>query len=267
MKTNRYRADYYLFRHFLMGMGSFQDSKVSSPEAMKLLFGVNRPFRIRLEDAWFEARAALLDGGVPHYVNGEGDWQIFLWIDPDTSLAGLLNRRALKGRPWAIHNAAPSPSMTEIIQTVGDLSDPAGALEIAESLIYSYGGAKAVPATWDRLVKKAVTLLDQDIGAYSVRSLAERVGRDPVQLDADFRLVLGTPLHSYIHRLKWQAYIKFRRDGQEMTQSLRSSGLIGWEGLRDDFENRYGLELDVLENSLPFVRVYEGYGDRPVLYL
>ncbi len=259
MASRRYRADYYLFRHFLMGMGSFHDGKVISHGAMKLVFGINQPFRIRLQKNWYTARAALIDGECPHFLNGKGDWQILLWIDPDTSLWNLLHRRSLKGRPWVLHNVTVPPAMDEVIQTVGDTPDPRGALKLAEMLLRVYSGGTPIPSTWDEGVKKAFDSIDENPGIIGIGTFKG--------LDEDFRRVVGIPLESYLHRRKWIQYLGLRHGGMPRQDSLELSGLTGWEGLSDWFEERYGLDLNILENHLPFVRVYNGPEDQPVLYL
>ena len=267
MAVNRYRADYYLFRQFLMGMGSFRDRKVASHEAMKLVFGINQPFRIRLQKHWYRARAVLIDGGCPHFINGKDDWQIMLWIDPKTSLWNMLRDNSLKGRPWTLHELNPSPVMDEVVQTAGDKPDPQGALRLAEMLIRVYSGAEAFPSTWDDEVKKIVGIIDEDPGSVDARSLADSLGRRFEDLDTDFHRVVGSGLEDYLHRRKWIRYIRYRQAGTGRNEALRMSGLPGWEGMKDRFESRYGIDLNMLENSLPFVRVYEGPEDQPVLYL
>jgi len=267
MAGRRYRADYYLFRHFLMGMGSFRDGRVISHEAVKLVFGINQPFRIRLQNNWYTARAALLDGGCPHYLNGSGDWQIILWIDPGTSLQSLLRERSLKGQPWALHDVSVPPAVKEVIQTAGDTPDPGGALKLAEMLIRVYSGASAVPSTWDEEVRKIVGTIDMNPGIVNLEILCREYDRSPSQLDADFRRVVGSPIDNYLHRRKWIQYLGLRHDGVDRDSSLRKAGLPGWEGLSDRFEERYGLDLNTLENSLPFVRVYDGPEDQPVRFL
>jgi len=267
MAVNRYRADYYLFRHFLMGMGTFRDGKVASHEAMKLVFGINQPFKIRLQKQWHSARAALLDSRCPHFVNGGSDWQIMLWIDPGTSLWNQLRERSLNRRPWALHDIKLPPAMSEVIQTVGDAPDSQGALGLAEMLIRVYSGIEIVPSTWDEAVKCAVGIIDNDPGSIDTRSLSVSLGRSIEEIDADFRRVVGSGVEDYLHRRKWIRYIRYRQSGTDRNEALRRAGLPGWEGLKDRFESRYGIELDVLESGLPFVRVYEGMDDQPVLYI
>lgn len=250
-----------------MGMGSFRDTKVESHEAMKLVFGINQPFKIRLEKKWYAPRAALLSCGCPHFINGEGDWQIVLWIDPGTSLWNILSERSLRDRSWALHDVKLPPSMDEVIQTAGDTPDPEGALRIAETLIQVYSGSRIVPATWDDRIKKAVAIIDEDPGSVDSRSLAKKFGMSFEDLDFDFRRVVGSGLENYLHRRKWIRYIRLHQNGIDRAAALRSSGLPGWEGLKDRFEKNYGLDLEVLESSLPLVRVYEGPEDQPVLYL
>lgn len=263
----KYRADYYLFRNFLMGLGCFRDAKVVSHDSMKMVFGINRPFKIRLDGKWQKGRAALIRGGTPHYLDGEGDWQIVLWIDPNTSLWSVLDRNSLKGRDWAIHDIEGPPALTEVIQTVGDTPDPRAALDLAELLVKVYSGARGVSANWDIRVNKALEIMEKDPGGVDAASLAVRVGCPYYQLETDFRRVMGSGLEEYLHRRKWMGYIIFRQSGMNCQESLSASGLPGWEGLKDRFEARYGLDLNVLDNSLPFVRVYEGPDDRPVVYL
>jgi hypothetical protein len=267
MAAARYRADYYLFRNFLVGMGPFQDRTAVSQEALKLVFGVNRPFQVNLEEQWLTARTALIRGGCPHLINGRNDWQVVIWVDPDTSLWWALERRSLVDRDWAIHEAASSPRFRDVIQTAADIPDPRGVLDMAEMIIRVYCGARGFPAHWDGEVQRTLRLIDEDPGSVDVRSLARRLGRPVETLNADFRRVLGLSLEDYLHRRKWIGYIGYRQSGLDRNEALRLSGLPGWEGLRERFEARYGLDLEILENSLPFVRVYEGIDDRPLLYL
>lgn len=250
-----------------MGLGSFRDHRVESHEAMKLVFGINQPFKIRLEKKWYAPRAALLSCSCPHFINGDGDWQIVLWIDPGTSLWNILSERSLRDRPWALHDVKLPPSMDEVVQTAGDTPDPEGALRIAETLIQVYSGSRIVPATWDDQIKKAVAIIDRDPGGIDGRSLAESFGMSFEDMDFDFRRVVGSGLENYLHRRKWIRYIRLRQNDIDRSTALRLSGLPGWEGLKERFESRYGLDLEVLERSLPLVRVYEGPEDQPVLFL
>jgi len=260
MAGRRIRADYYLFHHFLMGMGAFSDEKVISHQAMKLVFGINEPFRIRLQETWHTARVALIDGACPQYLNGSDDWQIVLWIEPGTSLWKLLHRKSLKGQPWVLQNVVMPPSMNEVIQVVGDPLDPHEALQLAEMLIRLYCGATPVPAIWDEEVKNLLNMIDRNPGEVSITTLE-------AHLDHDFQRVIGSSLEQYLHRRKWMQYLGFRYEGIQRRKALELSGLTGWEGLRDSFEAMYGLEIDSLEQSLPYQRIYNGHGDQPVLYI
>lgn len=265
--TGRYRADFYVFRHFLMGMGTFRDDGVRSHTSMKLIFGVNRPFRIRLADQWLDARAALVAGGTPHFINGDGDWQIILWIEADSSLGILLEARTLEGRRFAVQGGEDKLAIDEVIQTAGDLPDPAGALELAEILLYAYGGVRPVGASWDNEIRDIVTLIEADPGKQTVRSLADEAGCSVPELEADFRRVMGAALDDYLHRRKISTYVGYRQEGMKKDEALRRSGLPGWVGVSESFRARYGLDLEILEKQSPFVRVYRGREDQAVLYL
>ena len=250
-----------------MGMGTFRDRKVASHGTMKLIFGINRPFKIRLDERWYGVRTALVDEHVDHYINGEGDWQIVLWISGDTSLGTALKIRSLKGRKWALHNAKVPRSLNDVIQTAGDEPDPQGALVLAETLIRVYGGIKGVPANWDDHVKRAVEEVDANPGVWSGQSLSAFFSRPFAELNADFKRVAGIGLDDYIHNRKWAAYLGFRQSGIDRRAALEAAGLPGWEGLKESFESRFGLDLNVLEETLPFVGVYEGWESGPILYL
>ncbi len=262
-----YRADFYLFRHFLMGLGAFRDERVVSNEAMKLVFGINRPFRIRLEGEWVEARAALLSGGTPHFLNGDGDWQIVLWLERDSSLGILLDARVLEGRPWTVQGDIAELSMLDVIQTSGDFPDPPGALALAETLLAAYGGITPVPATWDNQIRSVINLIEANSGNETVQSLADSVSSPVADVEADFRRVVGAGLDDYLHRRKTALYVELRQNGEKRQDALRAAGLPGWEGMKERFASRYGLDLEVLDEQSPFVRVYRGREDQAVLYL
>ena len=267
MSGERYRADFYLYRHFLMGLGSFRDDGVTAHEDMKLVFGVNQSFRIRLDGQWTEARTILLDSGTPHYLNGEEDWQIVLWIDPESSLGILLKARTLEGRPWRIHVGPDQPGPEEVIQTLGDEPDPRGALFVAETLLRTYGAVRPVPATWDLSIRTLIRRIEEDAGSATLGSLADDTGHSVEDLSADFRRVVGAPLEKYLHRRKLSLYLELVQNGMDRSAALRRCGLPGWAGLVEDFRSEYGLDLDTLERQSAYVRVYHGIEDQAVLYL
>lgn len=251
-----------------MGMGAFRDDRVGSCEAMKLIFGVNRSFRIRLDEDWVEARVALVSGGTPHFLNGEGDWQIVLWLERDSSLGILLEARTLEGRKWAVQGGGGADmSLNEVIQTAGDLPDPSGALLLAETLLYAYGGITPVTASWDDEIRSVITRMEADSGCETVRTLSDSLGRSTDNLASDFRRVVGATLEDYLHRRKLGFYVGLRQEGMKRDDALRRTGLPGWEGLKTRFGARYGLDLELLEEQNPFVRVYRGREDQAVLYL
>ena len=157
--------------------------------------------------------------------------------------------------------------MDEVIQTAGDLPDPSGALELAETLLHAYGGVRPVGASWDNDIRDIINLIEADPGIQTVRRLADGAGCSVRELEADFRRVMGATLDDYLHRRKISAYVGYRQEGMKKEEALRRSGLPGWVGLSESFRARYGLDLEILEEQSPFVRVYRGREDQAVLYL
>ncbi len=238
-----------------------------SVQSMKLIFGINGPFRIRLDKSWFSVRTVLVDSRVPHCVDGEGDWQLVLWINMDTSVGKTMQDKVLKGRPWSSHKVNPPPAVGEVVQTAGDVPSPRGALRLAEVLLRVYAGCRAIPATWDERMKNLVRSIEENPGLVTSGSLVSDSGLSKLELDADFRRVLGSGIDSYLRRRKMMQFVELFNQGVEPEAALHSSGLPGRQGLADYFLDEYGLDLEVLIESKPFVRVYSGSDDQASLYI
>lgn len=265
--TPRYRADFYLFRHLLAGLGTFRDRRVISCESVKLVFGINQPFRIRLDGKWHRARTALVDRETPHFVVGRGDWQLILWVECDTSLGEVLRNTVLQDRPWALHDTGSTVPTGLLVQTVGDRPDAYGVLRLVEDIAQVYTGVRPVPINWDDGVRDILESIDDDPGGSTVRGLVEKHGRSEETITGDFLRVVGEPLVGYLQRRKLAFYLDERRRGATRDAALRNAGLPGWDGLRDGFQQRFGLELDVLDEGRPYVRVFDGSEDPPARFL
>ncbi len=262
-----HRADYYLFRQFIVGFSPLNDAVPVSTEAMKLVFGVNRPFSIMLEDKWHSCRTALLSGNTPHIINGKDDWQVVIWIDPGCSLQLLLDARTLDGRPWMLFNAPVTEGVREVVQTVRSDSDAAGALQLAETLLRVYGGVQPVPAVWDDCIKKAIRNIDKNPADVSSSALAGACRRDEDSFNADFFRVAGMQLKDYIFRSRIALFFKLRSKGVERPEALKQAELYGWDGLKDLFWENYALNLDIFDTDPPCVRFFADDESQASLYL
>ncbi len=262
-----YRADYYFFRQFLMGLAPFNDGRVIRPQAMKLIFGVNRPFRIRLEQQWYSCRAALLKGNTPHFLSGQNDWQVVLWIEPGCALQLLLDVRTLDGRSWILHKAPVTGLRQDVIQTVIDEPDAPGALHLAEALLRVYGGIQPVPALWDDCIKDALSRIDRNPAAAESADLAREFGREEADFLSDFQRVVGMSPDVYIHRRRLARFFSLRTEGVERNEALEQAALSGWDGLKDSFWERYALNLEVMDTFKPYIRLFSGEDAQAALYL
>ena len=78
----------YVFQTMLAAAGPLNDGEVRRTRTIQMVYGMNSSFKVRLNNTWHSSRCCVLDAEVPHYINGDGDWQ-FLSVSIRTPISGI----------------------------------------------------------------------------------------------------------------------------------------------------------------------------------
>jgi len=236
----------YIFNDMLAEVGPLNDGKVRRHRSMQLIYGINKPYRIRLNGEWQTIRLCLIDQEVEHFISGDDDWQICFFIYPDSHLGHLLKSSILKKSLISVLSQDENPSLIKTEQPAVrpmTLTDLRGLLE---TFVYIFTGRKAYP----RNGLTTTRALSQIIESLTERTLSEaagRMNRDIEEIAQDFKRETETDIRTWMLHLRM---IKFFESLEELSnmpdlQGLdvlaRQSGISGLSGLDRLFEDFFGM--------------------------
>ncbi|MDC7234359.1 MAG: hypothetical protein PQJ58_14090 [Spirochaetales bacterium] len=262
----------YIYHDLLAEVGPLNDGKVRTHRCLQLIYGVNKPYRIRLQGEWQSIRLGLIDAGVDHFISGEDDWQICFFIYPDSPLGHLLKDHILKDSSVSVLSQDENPSLIKTVQPAVrpmSLEDVRGLLE---TILYVFTGKRAAERSGLTLAHrvrdlscrgtlKEVTLseialeLDSDIN-----ELAEGFKRET---EMDVRTWLMH--HRVINFFNTLEALDELPDFASLDTMARESGIAGLSGLDRMFEDFFGMPyLRWLNSDRGTIILTE---DSPVFYV
>lgn len=238
----------YIYHDLLAEVGPLNDGKVRTHRCLQLIYGVNKPLRIRLQGEWQSVRLCLIDQGVDHFISGEDDWQICYFIYPDSPLGHLLRTRILKDASVSILSQDENPSLIRTVQPAVrpmSLEDVRGLLE---TILYVFTGTRGAPRTGLSAVRELNEILGS--GALKELTLSEIAGlmkMETGELADTFKRETEIDARTWLmhHRviLFFDALERLDRhpDLETMDRLVRASGIAGLSGLDRMFEDLFGM--------------------------
>jgi len=236
----------YIFHDMLAEVGPLNDGKVRMHRSLQLIYGVNKPFRIRLKGEWQTVRLCLIDQGVDHFISGEDDWQICYFIYPDSHAGHLLKSQILKDASVSILSHDENPSLIKTEQPAVrpmTLTDIRGLLE---TFIYVFTGRRACPRSGLTTARE----LADAAGSLRELTLSEAAGllnRDLDELAGDFKRETEMDVRTWMLHLRMIRFfesleiLESMPDLQGLDALARESGISGLSGLDRLFEDFFGM--------------------------
>ncbi len=248
----------YIFHEMLAEVGPLNDGKVRTHRSLQMIYGVNKPFRIRLDGKWQPVRLCLIDSGVDHFISGEDDWQICYFIYPDSHPGRILRQEILKGASVSILSQDENPGRLRTVQSAArpmSLEDVRG---LFESFVYLFTGKRAYPRPGLETVQTLLSLIrGAALKELTMSEAAGYLGRDRNELAELFKreteLDPGTwMLHLRMMRF-FESLDRLDRipDDSDLERLARSCGIAGISGLDRLFEDFFGMPYRRWVNEEP----------------
>jgi len=236
----------YIFHDMLAEVGPLNDGKVRMHRSLQLIYGVNKPFRIRLKGEWQRIRLCLIDQGVEHFISGEDDWQICYFIYPDSHLGHMLKSSILKEASVSILSQDENPSLIKTEQPAVrpmSLDDVRGLLE---TFLFVFTGRKAYPRSG---VSTAMTLAGQvrSLKELTLSEAALSMDREIDDLAQDFKRETEMDVRTWMLHLRMIKFFESLEvldvmpDLSGLDKLARESGISGLSGLDRLFEDFFGM--------------------------
>ena len=238
----------YIYHDLLAEVGPLNDGKVRTHRCLQLIYGVNKPLKIRLQGEWQNVRLCLIDEGVDHFISGEDDWQICYFIYPDSPLGHLLKQSILKNSSVSVMSHDENPSLIKTVQPAVrpmSLDDVRGLLE---TIIYVFTGRRASPRTGLSVSLKLNDMLSsRTLIEVTLSELASRMDKSVNELADEFKRETEIEARTWLmhHRMInfFDALEKLEEhpDLGTMDALVRESGIAGLSGLDRMFEDLFGM--------------------------
>lgn len=233
-------------------VGSGLESTPHAHQALQLAVGLDGATRLRLDGAWREAPALLVDTDVEHGFDGRSGRHATLWIDPETTAAARLREEVLDGCRWAQLPEDRAELVVEQLRPL--LAAEAG----CEEAVGCYAGTlrrligEATPgdgAVDGRLVPVLDRLRLLDVPTPPVAELARLATLSPSRLQHLFTEQLGMPIRRYA---LWQRLLRAGRlmsDGMSATRAAHTAGFADSAHLSREWRRMIGQSPTGLELS------------------
>ncbi|MDC7240589.1 MAG: hypothetical protein PQJ50_09540 [Spirochaetales bacterium] len=236
----------YIFHDFLAEAGPLNDGKVRTHRCLQLIYGVNKPFRIRLQGEWRECRICLIDNGVDHFISGEDDWQICYFIYPDSPLGYLLKSAVLKESVVSVLNQDEDPAHIRTYQPAVRPMSCDDIRGLFETFIYLFTGKRTVLRNGLALAEGVRGALDS-LQEQTLAELVSVLNVDQEELIDGFKRETEMDLRTFLmHRRMIKFYdaleLLDEHPGFDVLDELaRKSGIAGLSGLDRMFEDFFGM--------------------------
>jgi AraC-like DNA-binding protein len=236
----------YIYHDILAEVGPLNDGKVRNHRSLQLIYGVNKPYRIRLKGEWQDVRICLIDQGFDHFISGEDDWQICFFIYPDSQLGHLFKSEILKGASVSILSQDKNPSLINTEQPAVRPMSLADLRGLLETFIFVFTGRKAYPrtglATVSVLSRLILTMTD-----LTLSEVARTLNRSPEDLALDFKRETEMDIRTWLLHNRMIRFFDFlekedRIPGPaDLEKIARANGISGLNGLDRLFEDFFGM--------------------------
>lgn len=237
----------YVFQTMLAESGTLRGGQVRRHRTMPLLYGVNRPFCLRLPGGEVETRLCLVREEQPYSIEGPPQWLLCYYLYPD-SPAGQLLRRTQLGDAAVSH--FPSEKARELKRpdlrpSAGQPLSPFAMKRLLEQLIFLFTGARAVPRPETPFLREIRRCAAEE-EILSAEALARAAALSREELGRRFARDAGIDADRWLlHRRLIAFFDEWERTGPlsaEETDGLcRRKGIAGAEGLDRLFGDLFGL--------------------------
>ena len=232
----------------LAEIGPLNDGKVRTHRSLQLIYGVNKPFRIRLDGKWQPVRLCLIDGGVDHFISGEDDWQICYFIYPDSHPGRILKEIILKDASVSILSQDEDPGRIRTVQSATRPISLENVRGLFENFVYMFTGKRAYPRTDLEAVQSLSSLVRSDaLKDLTLVEAAEVLGRDRHELAESFKRETELDVGTWMLHLRMMRFfdtldsLDAIPEDTELDILARECGIAGLSGLDRLFEDFFGM--------------------------
>ncbi|MDC7219945.1 MAG: hypothetical protein PQJ59_08395 [Spirochaetales bacterium] len=250
------RQDFWLFLGYLLGMGTMDEREEDSHRSLELAVSLNKPMKVSVGGESRECSLLALGPGVSHRIDGNGGWQFFGYLHPESRLGRLImDKINASGRSW-LYIGADGVERKEFIS---GLEEPSAyrVRELWEYLLSRLLGIKSYSLGWSSELKKMLVAMESlPFSELHAKSISEKLGVSTFELEETFSRIAGIPLTHFLFNRKLAHASDKIKKGWSLDEAINEAGLSGTSSVTEYIRTMYGLDMERLLTEKPFIRFF-----------
>ncbi len=239
-------------------MGPSTDAVVHRHYSLQIGIGLNQPFKLHFDNRWNKCRVALVGPNQMHQLDGRGDWQAVLLLDPEADAARRLVNEYLQDRPVkAINISFPE----EILHSLGMLVSAKHSCRDAHELCTSVVDTltpTSVPNPQKKIPLKILKVMDYlnqlPEKKVSIKEISDQIHLSESRIIHLFKEHTGIPIRRYLLWLRLIEAIKEVFNGASFTTAAHAVGFSDSAHLSRTFKQMFGMTLSELFKNNQFIQ-------------
>jgi AraC-like DNA-binding protein len=237
-------------------VGPSTDAAAHRHHSLQIGVGLNKPFRLFADQRWTRCRTALIEPNRLHQLDGRGDWQAILLLDPESTSAQRLMQHYLRDRGLRILvDALPERVLDELRELVSTKLACPEADALYDRVITALVDKAHSPKRAHPKVRQVLAYLHQlPVKKVSLEEIAATVYLSESRIIHLFKEQTGIPIRRYLLWLRLIEALKAIFSGASFTAAAHETGFSDSAHLSRTFKQMFGLTLSELFKNSQFVQ-------------
>jgi len=256
-KSEPERACFYFWNGRAVYLGSLSDNAEHRHHAVQVTIGLSGSFRLRYSGLSGEYRGAIIASDQAHSLDGRGDAQAVMLMDPESTTARRLTETLCRDQGIAEFDPL---RLNSLIADLGALIvEPKSCLHVrrlCDRILGRLTDRAETAQSIDPRIEKAVQVMRRSAEKKeSVKEIAEIVCLSESRLIHLFSEQIGIPLRRYRLWLRLLTAVEQILAGVSFTTAAHASGFADSAHLSRTFKRMFGMTLSNLFKNSGFVQV------------
>ena len=233
-------------------IGQSTDATAHRHYSLQIGIGLNEPFRLHFDDSWNTCRVAVVGPNQLHQLDGSGDWQAVLLLDPETESTQRLVNEYLQDRSIkTIDVTIPEKLLNQLRALVSAKRSCRDAKELCDSVTSALTNTTLPQKKIHPKILQVIDYLNQlPLKKVSIKEISQNVYLSESRIIHLFKEQTGIPIRRYLLWLRLIEAIKEIFKGVSFTTAAHEVGFADSAHLSRTFKQMFGITLkDLFKNS------------------
>lgn len=249
LRCSEYKQFMYVWNSNMLFIGKAIDTSAHKHHNIQISIGLSNSFNLKIDDAWKEYGAIIIDKDQLHQFDGRDEWQLFILMDAETMQSRQIRRELLAQKK--VHEF--SVNRDEIITWLNRLiyEKDISVKEVFDKIIRCIIPVENKLSPLEPRVQNVINSIHQlPEKNISVSYLASIAYLSESRFMHIFKEQVGIPIRSYLLWFWMIKAIKHIMSGATFTDAAHQTGFTDSAHFCHVFKRMFGMKLsDVFKNS------------------